>query len=309
MGRRRKGLPINGWVIVDKPSDITSTAVVGVVRRLFNAQKAGHAGTLDPIATGILPVALGEATKTVPYIVAAEKSYRFTMRLGEARDTDDREGEVTAMSDKRPSDAEFAAALGAFHGAIEQRPPRYSAIKLQGERAYDLARAGEEVDDLIKPRQVHIYATRFLERPDADHAVIEVDCSKGTYVRAIARDLGVQLGCYGHVEALRRIRLGPFLESRAIALDKLSDLGHSADAAETLSAHLHPIETALDDIPALALSGADATRLKQGQAVLVRGRDAPILEGSVLATHKGHPVALTEYVRGELKPVRVFNLS
>lgn len=307
MGRRKaKGDPVHGWLVLDKPYGLTSTSAVGKVRHLMNAQKAGHAGTLDPLATGLLPIALGEATKTVPYLIDADKVYRFTVRFGEARDTDDREGEVTETSSVRPETQDIEAMLADMTGALEQVPPRYSAIKIDGERAYDLARAGEAVE--LKSRTVDIYESRLVARPDADHAEIEIACSKGTYVRAYARDLARRLGTCGHVSGLRRTAHGPFSEAQAISLDKLIDFSHSAPP-DALRAHLLPIETALDDIPALALSGTEAARLRQGQSVLVRGRDAPVFEGAVLAMHKGDPVALTEYCRGALKPVRVFNLT
>ncbi|MEQ9152522.1 MAG: tRNA pseudouridine(55) synthase TruB [Parvibaculum sp.] len=305
MSRRKKGEAITGWVVVDKPLGPTSSDVVNRVRRLFNAQKAGHAGTLDPLASGILPVALGEATKTVPFVIDATKAYRFTIRFGCATTTDDAEGEVTAESARRPSDAEIEAAFSAFRGPIQQVPPAFSAIKVDGERAYAKARAGEAVELAARPVTIHEIA--LVSRPDEDHAELEISCSKGTYVRSLARDLALALGTVGHVSALRRTRHGPFGEEAAIPLDKLCALGHIAPAPG-LGTHLLPLETALDDIPALAVSGEDAARLRKGQGVLLRGRDAPILSGSVLATHRGDPVALTEYGKGELRPVRVFNL-
>lgn len=307
MSRRKNGEAISGWVIVDKPVGPGSTDVVSRVRRLYNARKAGHAGTLDPLASGILPIALGEATKTVPFILDASKSYRFTIRFGISTATDDAEGKVIAESPVRPSGPEIEAALRTFTGEISQVPPAFSAIRIGGERAYDLARAGEAVE--LKARTVTVHAARLLGRPDDDHAEIEISCSKGTYVRSLARDLALALGTVGHVSALRRTAHGPFRESAAIPLDKLMALGHIAPASDTLRKHLLPLETALDDIPALAVSEQDASRLRQGQGVLLRGRDAPILSGSVLATHRGDPVALTEYSQGELKPVRVFNLD
>lgn len=305
MARRKKGDPVHGWVVVDKPSGPTSSDVVNKVRRLFNAQKAGHAGTLDPLATGVLPIALGEATKTVPFVMDASKGYRFTIRLGQSTSTGDAEGEITAESAHRPSDEEIEAAFPRFRGEIMQVPPAFSAIKIAGERAYALARAGEEVK--LEPRPVTIHEICLVSRPDADHAELEIYCSKGTYVRSLAYDLARALGTEGHVSALRRTRHGPFKEEAAIPLDKLSALGHIAPAPGP-GAHLLPLETALDDIPALAVSGDDAARLRKGQGVLLRGRDAPILSGTVLATHRGDPVALTEYGQGELRPVRVFNL-
>lgn len=307
MSRRKKGEAISGWVVVDKPLGLTSTDVVARVRRLFDARKAGHAGTLDPLATGVLPVALGEATKTVPFILDASKRYRFAIRFGEATATDDAEGVVTATSPVRPTPAEVEAMLPRFQGEIDQVPPAYSAIKVDGERAYDLARAGEAVT--LKPRRVRIDEIRLLGCPDGDHAELEILCSKGTYVRSLARDLALALGTVGHVSALRRIAHGPFRQEAAIPLDKLMAFGHIAPASEASARLLLPLETALDDIPALAVSGDDASRLRRGQGVLLRGRDAPILSGPVLATHRGDPVALTEYSQGELKPVRVFNLG
>ena len=304
MGRRKKGDHVSGWVIVDKPVGPGSTNVVSMIRRIFNAQKAGHAGTLDPLASGILPVALGEATKTVPFIIDATKGYRFTVTFGSSTTTDDLEGEVVATSDHLPSHDEVGEALKTFVGAIQQVPPAYSAIKVDGERAYDLARAGEVVT--LKAREVTIHNARLLSLNGAA-AEIEISCSKGTYVRSLAHDLALSLGTVGHVSALRRIAHGPFSEAQAIPLDKLMALGHIPPASDVLWTHLKPLETALDDIPALALNEDDASRLKQGQAVLLRGRDAPIFTGQVLATHKGNPVALTEYLSGDLRPVRVFN--
>ena len=306
MSRRKKGEAVTGWVVVDKPLGPTSSDVVNRVRRAFNAQKAGHAGTLDPLATGILPIALGEATKTVPFVMDATKAYRFTMRFGTETSTDDAEGEVTAESSHRPTDTEIEAALPAFTGEIEQVPPAFSAIKIDGERAYARARAGEVVE--LAARRVEIHEIALVSRPDEDHAELEISCSKGTYVRSLARDLGRALGTAAHVSALRRTRHGPFREEAAKPLDKLCALGHIAPAPG-LGAHLLPLETALDDIPALAIGAEDAARLRKGQGVLLRGRDAPILTGSVLATHRGDPVALTEYRQGELRPVRVFNLA
>jgi len=307
MGRRKKGDLVSGWVIVDKPVGPTSTQVVGIVRRVFNAQKAGHAGTLDPLAEGILPIALGEATKTIPFVVDSEKVYRFTVKWGEATATDDAEGEIIATSAIRPDRQAIEGALEGFLGEISQVPPQFSAIKVAGERAYDLARDGETVD--LKARAVTIYEAQLLDVPDEDTASFEIVCSKGTYVRAIARDLAEALSTRAHVIALRRLATGPFSEDRSILLDKLKEFGNSAPARDTLWANLLPLETALDDIPVVAVSEADATRLKQGQAILLRGRDAPVIEGLALTVADGTPVALAEYDRGELKPVRVFNVS
>ena len=302
---RRKGLPVHGWLIFDKPQGMTSTQAVTRVRRLYEAEKAGHAGTLDPLATGVLPIAFGEATKTVPYAVEGSKEYRFTIRFGAETDTDDAEGKVVASSGKRPSRAEIEAKLGAFIGEIEQVPPRYSAVRVDGARAYDLAR--DEEDFELKPRRVSVARLALVAHPDQDRCVLEAHCGKGTYVRALARDLGRALGTLGHVEVLRRTRVGGFDEARAVPLATLEALAESGGHEALLSA-LEPVETALGDIPALALSGADADRLRRGQAVLLRGRDAPIMEGTVYATSRGKLVALGEMDKGELKPRRIFNL-
>ena len=308
MDRRKKGQKVDGWMILDKPVGITSTAAVAAVKRLFDAQKAGHGGTLDPLATGILPIALGEATKTVPFVMDGEKVYRFTLKFGEARATDDAEGEVIARSDVRPTDAEIAAILPQFQGEITQVPPVFSAIKVQGERAYDLAREGQEVE--LQPRLVQVHEIRLIERLDPDQAVIEVKCGKGTYMRALARDIARALGTVGHVGALRRMRVGPFGEEGAISLDPLKALGHSPAAFK----HVLPIETALDDIPALALSATEAIRLRSGQPVgLLHRLDRDRIRGfapgdMVCAMSEGRLVALTRFEAGELVPVRVMNL-
>ena len=303
---RRKGLPIHGWLVLDKPRGMTSTQAVTKVRHLFGAAKAGHAGTLDPIATGVLPIALGEATKTVPFAVEGSKAYRFTVRFGASTDTDDAEGTVIATSGHRPSREDIEAALPRFTGEISQVPPRYSALKVGGARAYDLAR--EEQAFELAPRQAFITSLKLIDMPDPDTCILEAECGKGTYVRALARDLGVALGSLAHVAELRRTRVGPFAEKDAIALEKLEGLGHSAAGRDALLGILRPVETALDDIPALAISGQDAARLKRGQPVLLRGRDAPILKGPVYATSRGMLVAVGEISQGELRPTRVFNL-
>lgn len=306
MARRRKGLPIHGWIVFDKPQGMTSTQAVTRVRHLYGAAKAGHAGTLDPLATGILPIALGEATKTVPFVVAGSKEYRFTMAFGAATDTDDADGQIVARSAIRPTRAEIEAALPAFVGEISQVPPRFSALKVDGARAYDLAREHQEFE--LAPRLALIASLALVDMPDSDHCVIEASCGKGTYVRALARDLGQALHTAAHVTALRRTRVGGFTEDQAISLAKLEELGHSAAGRDALFSVLRPVETALDDIPALAISGQDAARLKRGQPVLMRGRDAPILKGPVYATSRGTLVAVGEVSQGELRPTRVFNL-
>jgi tRNA pseudouridine55 synthase len=301
MSRRKTGEKIDGWVILDKPAGLGSTPAVGKVRRLFGAQKAGHGGTLDPLASGVLPIALGEATKTVPFVMDGRKEYRFTVRFGEARSTEDGEGHVTATSDARPSDPEIRRAQASFIGDIEQIPPAFSALKVEGRRAYDLARAGETVD--LKPRHVLVERLELVGRPDADHADFVVSCGKGTYIRSLGRDLAQALGTVGHLSALRRTAAGPFREEAAISLSKLEALGH----IPALLGALAPVATALDDIPALALTEAQADRLRQGQPVLLT-RDAPP-SGTLLRAEAGSRlVALVRSDGASLKPVRVFNL-
>jgi tRNA pseudouridine55 synthase len=305
---RREKRDVHGWVVLDKPVGMTSTHAVGIIKRLFTAKRAGHAGTLDPLASGCLPIALGEATKTVPFVMDGRKLYRFTVRWGEERDTDDAEGRAIAASDRRPAAEALRALLPSYLGVIQQVPPRYSAIKVAGERAYDLARDGETVE--LKARPVEIARLELVETPDPDHAVLEAECGKGTYVRALARDLGRALGCFGHVCALRRVAVGPFGEETMISLEQLEAVCHRAAAGEaSLADALMPVETALDDIPALAVSGPDAARLHRGQAVLLRGRDAPNFRGTVYVTAAGRLVALAEVDRGEIVPKRVFNLA
>jgi tRNA pseudouridine55 synthase len=316
MGRRRSGQPVHGWLVLDKPIGLSSTAAVSRVRRLFNAQKAGHAGTLDPLATGVLAVALGEATKTVPYAMDGEKLYRFTARWGEARNTDDAEGEVTQRSEVRPSEAQILAQIPQFTGDILQVPPAFSAIKVQGERAYDLARDGEEFT--LEPRTISIREARLVEIPDPDHAVFELSCGKGSYVRAWVRDIAIALGTCGHVTELRRLRVGPFSIESAISLEKLEALGHSPAALE----QLRPIATALDGIPALAVTGQDSMRLRSGNPILIRPPHfARLVEGVpeaatdfqgltvLLSTAQGEPVALAQVAQGEFRPFRVFNFG
>lgn len=305
MARRKKGKPIHGWVILDKPINMTSTQAVGAIRRAFNAQKAGHAGTLDPLATGILPIALGEATKTVPFAVDGEKAYRFTVRWGVETTTDDAEGSVVKSSDKMPERGEIEAILPRFIGEVQQVPPAFSAIKIAGERAYDLARDGEEV--VLEPRTVFIERLSLVDQPDAATSVFEAECGKGTYVRALARDMGRLLGCYGHVIGLRRTRVGPFDESNAVTLEAIQAAAEADDAA-TLDL-LAPVAMALADLPELLVSQSDAASLARGQAVLIRGRDAPVLTGPAYATSKGRLIALGELDKGALHPTRVFNLG
>ena len=309
MGRRKSGEAVSGWVCLDKPYDLTSTQAVGRIRRLFNAQKAGHAGTLDPLATGVLPIALGEATKTVSFMMDAGKTYRFTIAWGRTTTTLDREGETSAASDVRPTADQAAAALPAFIGEIDQVPPAFSAIKVDGERAFDLARAGQTVE--LAARRVVIHDARVTGAPDADHVEIEIDCGKGVYVRALVRDLAERLGACGHVSALRRTRVGPFTEDRAITLENLEDLGHKAGLLEALL----PVETALDDIPELAVTAEDAFRLKQGRPIVLVPRQVDDLRSRLTAGTRtvsvlagGSLVALCEMRMGRLEPARVFHL-
>ena len=305
---RRDRRDVHGWIVLDKPIGMTSTQAVAVVKRLFQAKRAGHAGTLDPLASGSLPIALGEATKTVPFVMDGRKCYRFTVCWGEERDTDDIEGRVVATSDSRPTREAIESLLPGFTGVIEQIPPRYSAIKIQGERAYDLARDGEVVE--LAPRKVEIHRLTLVDQPDSHLAVFEAECGKGTYVRALARDMGRILGCHGHICALRRTLVGPFAEDDMIPLDQLEALCHRAASGEgNLADALLPVETALDDIPALAVTRADAARLHRGQAVLLRGRDAPNCSGTVYVTVAGRLLALAEVGNGEIIPKRVFNLT
>lgn len=306
MARRPRGKPISGWLALDKPEGITSTSALNRVKRLFDAAKAGHGGTLDPLASGLLPIAFGEATKTVPFLMDRLKTYRFTIAWGAETDTDDADGSVIATSAARPGEEAISRALGQFRGTIVQRPPRYSAKKLQGQRAYDLAREG--LDPELGSREVFIEDIRVIESAARERTVLEAVCGKGTYVRAIARDLGRSLGTFAHVAALRRLRVGPFGEDQMISLAGLEEISHSAAGCEALLAKLHPVETVLDDIPALAVGLGDAARLRSGQPIILRGRDAPLNCGAAYAVCQGCLVALGEVVRGELHPSRVFKL-
>jgi tRNA pseudouridine55 synthase len=296
---RRHRVDVHGWIVLDKPVGMTSTHAVAAVRRLFNAKKAGHAGTLDPLASGILPLAFGEATKTVPYVVDGEKAYSFTVKWGEETDTDDSEGRVTATSDLRPGEAEILAALPRFTGVVEQVPPKYSAIKIDGERAYDLARDGEAVE--LKSRPVEIYSLTLTARDEAS-ATFAAECGKGTYVRAIARDLGRALGCLGHVTALRRTRVGPFSLDDTITWKALEEAGDAAIEA------LLPVEGGLTELDCVVMNRDAAARIRRGQSVILRGRDAPAEGGPVYATCGGVVVAVGMVEKGEFVPNRVFNL-
>ena len=303
---RRRREAVHGWLILDKPYGMTSTQAVGKVRFLFNAEKAGHGGTLDPLASGLLPIALGEATKTVSYAMDGRKIYRFTARWGEERTTDDLEGVVSTTSDKRPSREEIESILPRFTGEIMQAPPAFSAIKVDGERAYDLARAGEAVE--LAERPILIEALKLVDIPDRDHATFEVTCGKGTYIRSLVRDMGRTLGTAAHVTMLRRVAVGPFTEDHMISLENLVELGHKAPGGDVKTGALLPIETVLDGIPALAIDDEQARRLKLGQAVLLRGANAPIAEDAVLVMSGCKPLGIGTIVQGSLKPKRLFNL-
>jgi tRNA pseudouridine55 synthase len=306
MARRRKGIAVHGWVVLDKPPGMTSTQAVGAVRRIFDARKAGHAGTLDPLATGVLPIALGEATKTVPYAVEGRKHYRFTVRWGAATDTDDAEGTVIATSDSRPNRTAIEAQLGKFTGTIAQIPPVFSAIKIGGDRAYDLARAGEAVS--LQPRPVIVFSLKLAEIIGTDTATFEAECGKGTYVRALARDMGAALGCLGHLTALRRTHVAGFSEADAVSLDALKEAAARAEGPPFSC--LLPVEAALCELPALNVGQSDAARLLRGQPVLLRGRDSPATAGGhTYATCKGNLIAVGRIERGEMHPVRVFRLE
>ena len=298
---------VSGWIVLDKPVGMTSTHAVARVKRAFQAKKAGHAGTLDPLASGLLPIALGEATKTVPFVMDGRKRYRFTVRWGIETDTDDSEGRAVVTPEVRPSADAIRAVLPQFTGAISQVPPKFSAIKIDGERAYDLARDGETVE--LEARTVEIHQLALAETPDADHSVFEAECGKGTYVRALARDFGRTLGSAGHVVALRRTAVGPFSEADAVGIDDVTAFGETAAIAKIpRPAFLLGVETALQDLPALNVSSADAARLARGQAVLVRGRDAPMMEGWIAVSTEGYLIALAMAEKGELHPRRIFNL-
>ena len=315
--RRREKHDINGWIVLDKPIGMTSTHAVSIVKRLFAAKRAGHAGTLDPLASGCLPIALGEATKTVPYVMNGRKIYQFTVRWGEERDTDDAEGRIVGTETRRPTEQEIRSLLPQFTGTIAQVPPRFSAVKIEGERAYDLARSGEVVE--LAERPVDIHWLDLVALPDADHAMFAAECGKGTYVRSLARDMGRALGCCGHVSALRRTSVGPFAETDAIPVDRLQEAAtvpaspvpgsHAGRLTDGLAALLQPVARALEVLPMLNVSQADGARLARGQAVLLRGRDAPIMEGVVAIASEGNLIALAEVTGGELHPRRIFNLT
>lgn len=301
MGRSRKGRAISGWLIVDKPAGVTSTAVVGKVRWALDAQKAGHAGTLDPDATGVLAIALGEATKTVPYVTDALKCYRFMVRLGASTTTDDASGAVLDTSAKRPSEAEIETALGAFRGEIEQIPPQFSAVKVEGERAYDLAREGEVMDLAARPLWVERLA--IIARPDPDHVELEMICGKGGYVRSIARDLGAALGCLGHVAWLRREWSGDFTAAEGITMNQIEALARTPE----LDGWLRPLERGLAGLPELPATPQGAVRMRNGNPGMVLTSSAEYGD-EAWASYQGRAVAVGVYKAGELHPSRVFNL-
>ncbi|MDG1183412.1 MAG: tRNA pseudouridine(55) synthase TruB [Tateyamaria sp.] len=301
MGRTRKGRDISGWLVIDKPAGLTSTAVVNKVRWAIQAKKAGHAGTLDPEATGVLAVALGEATKTVPYITDALKAYRFTVRLGQATNTDDTEGEVISTSDQRPTDAQIKQALGSFVGDIMQVPPKFSAVKIDGQRAYKLARDGENVE--IAARPLWVEELVMTDRNDDDHVTLEMICGKGGYVRSIARDLGQSLGCFGHVRDLRRIWSGPFDAADGLTLEQIDHMAHSPD----LDAHVRPISDGLVDLPEVRATAEGAARMRNGNPGMVLTSDVEYGD-ECWASLDGAPIAVGRYKSGELHPARVFNL-
>ncbi|MFK7878579.1 tRNA pseudouridine(55) synthase TruB [Roseobacter sp.] len=302
MGRKRNGRDISGWMVIDKPAGLTSTAVVNKVRWALNAKKAGHAGTLDPEATGVLAVALGEATKTVPYVTDALKAYEFTVRLGQATNTDDGEGETIGTSELRPSDAEIKEALSAFIGDIQQVPPQFSAVKIDGERAYKRARDGEIME--ISARPLYVDSLLLIDRPDADHVTLEMVCGKGGYVRSIARDLGTALGCLGHVSNLRRTWSGPFDASDGLSLAQIDEMARS----EALDTYLRPVEEAFIDLPEVKATSEGATRLQNGNPgmVIATGID---YGDDCWASYEGRVVAIGQYKSGALHPIRVLNIK
>jgi tRNA pseudouridine55 synthase len=305
--RRKKGRPITGWLVLDKPAGMGSTDAVSKVKWLFQAEKAGHAGTLDPLASGMLPIALGEATKTVPYVMDGAKVYRFTVAWGEERSTDDLEGVATRTSDARPDEAAIRALLPRYTGVIMQVPPQFSAIKIGGERAYDLAREGETVD--LPAREIEIGRLDIVDAGDPSHTVFEIECGKGTYVRSLARDMGRDLGCFGHISELRRTEVAPFAEDDLVTLAELEEAVGPTDGDRDFSAAdglLVDIAAALDGLPQVALGEDAAQKVRLGNAVIVRGRDAPIEADEAFVTARGRLVAIGSIEAGMFHPRRVF---
>jgi tRNA pseudouridine55 synthase len=302
MARRRKGRAVHGWIALDKPLGMTSTHAVAMIKRLFDAQKVGHAGTLDPLASGCLPIALGDATKTVPYVMDARKVYCFAVQWGEERNTDDREGVATHLSDKTPDDAAITALLPHYTGLIRQTPPLFSAVKIQGERAYDLARDGEIPD--VQPRDVMIHRLqKIADDPVLRQSFFEVECGRGTYVRALARDMGQELGCFGHIAELRRSRVGAFTAATLITPDKLAALAELGE--ENMYGALLPVQHALDSLHQLHLPAGDMAPIRHGHAVLLRGRDMPV-DGPAYVLDKKSLLAIGEVESGYFNPSRVF---
>lgn len=300
MGRTRKGRDISGWLVVDKPAGLTSTAIVNKVKWAFDAKKAGHAGTLDPDATGVLAVALGEATKTVPYITDALKAYTFTVRLGQSTNTDDAEGQIQKTSDARPEDAQIKHALGQFIGDIMQVPPQFSAVKIDGQRAYKLARDGEDLE--LTARPLWVDELIMTDRPDTDHVTLEMTCGKGGYVRSIARDLGETLGCFGHVRELRRIWSGPFDAADGISLERINDLAKQPE----LDTYLRPLEEGLLDLPQVNATPEGAVRMRNGNPGMVMASEVEYGD-ECWASLDGKAIAVGRYKAGEVHPSRVFN--
>lgn len=305
--RKKKGRPISGWIVLDKPLNMGSTQAVGKLKWLYGAQKAGHAGTLDPLATGILPIALGEATKTVSYIMDGAKAYRFTVAWGGQTSTDDLEGELIKTSDIRPKRADIEAILPDYMGSISQIPPQFSAVKIDGARAYDLARDGEKVE--IQARTVFIDSLKIVEHHN-DTTIFEVECGKGTYVRSLARDMGNQLGCYGHITELRRTLVDPFEEVDCVSLDALERARGGADVPdlEALDALLLETGEAMAALPRVDLTDEQAHRIRMGNPALLHGRDAPIAEDEACAFLRGKLIAIGQIARGEFQPKRVLNI-
>lgn len=302
--RKKKGRSVSGWVVLDKPVGIGSTQCVSKIKWLYQAAKAGHAGTLDPLASGMLPIALGEATKTVPYVMDSTKTYRFTVTWGIETNTDDVDGEVTETSESRPTREQIEALLAEYTGEIEQVPPAFSAIKINGERAYKLAREGAEVE--IEARTVEILSLEIVEHRDSNATVFEAECGKGTYVRSLARDMGRDLGCFGHITELRRINVGPFNEEDLVPLEELSELEGDLDA---LDAEIFATGVALEDLPEVAISQQQAQRIRSGNPVFIRGRDAITFADEAYATFGNELIALGNVDKGTFNPKRVFKVS
>lgn len=306
MARRKKPNTVHGWVILDKPHGMTSTHAVSLVKRCLGAGKAGHAGTLDPLASGMLPIALGEATKTVPYCQDGKKLYRFTVKWGEETTTDDREGPVSQTSEIRPSDEEIEQTLGAFTGTIMQRPPAFSAIKVNGERAYDLARSGEEVE--LPEREAQIFSLEHVERIDEHQSVFEAETGKGVYVRSLARDMAQKMGTFGHIADLRRLAVAPFTEEDMIEAGAINAFAEASEGAPPLADILAPVESALRNLPHVNVGPEGAKRIKNGQPALARGNIPLDANVPYYVTSAGILLAIANLEKGHLKPTRLFHL-